>query len=104
MVYQQGFRHSLKHAAQYFGRRVTIQEAAQWQNVVNAVLRSKYIFPTQTGGASAIGYIARIQGVPVVVKFFTEGDRAGQMATAFRVSASDANTMFEAAKNFAAGH
>ena len=104
VIYQQGFRHSFKHAAQYFGRRVTLQEATQWENIVNAALRSKYIFATQTGGASAIGYIARVQGVPFVVKFFTNGDRAGEIATAFRVSNSTANTMFRAARDFASGH
>jgi len=99
--YTRGFSHSLKHAQEFFGKRIIgSEEAEQWKSIVDYVSRSKSMFESTTGGQRVIGIISRYKNANMVVKYFVDGDRAGQMATMFRVNDQTAQTIYQAVSIF----
>ena len=62
------------------------------------------MFPSYVGGDQTTGFIARVNGgTNLFVHYFTEGPRAGQFASAWRVSDKVARTLFDKAAEFKAG-
>lgn len=80
-----GLSHSFdEHSTQWFGRPVgRSTHMAEWQRLIERTTTSKEIFPWSTGPDKTVAHIARIDGKYFVVQFFTYGERAGELATAF---------------------
>jgi RHS repeat-associated protein len=80
-----GLIHSFdSHAAQWFGRQVRAgTHMEQWQALIEHAAASEKQVPWSTRGTTTVGHLARIDGRYFFVQFFTEGPRAGELATAF---------------------
>jgi RHS repeat-associated protein len=80
----EGLIHSFdSHAAQWFGRPVgATTHLEQWQALIERAAASGKQVPWMTGADPTVGHLARIDGKYIFVEFFTNGPRAGQLATA----------------------
>jgi RHS repeat-associated protein len=80
-----GLEHSFaRHAAQWFGREVsTSTHMTEWQKLVETAAASGQRVPWSTGPDATIGHLARIEGKYFFAQFYTNGPRAGELATAF---------------------
>jgi hypothetical protein len=91
-----GLDHSFdEHASQWFGRPVSKNtHLQQWQSLIEQASRSKETFAWKTGDAKTVAHLARIDGKYFVVQFFVEGERAGELATAFVPGQDQLTSMF----------
>jgi len=80
-----GLAHSFsEHSSQWFGREVSSStHMSQWQSLIERTAQSKLSFPWMTGSAHTAAHLARVDGKWFMVQFFKQGDRAGELATAF---------------------
>ena len=103
-----GIGHSLTHAREYYGLArnavLTQSQVATWTAMVKQATENGRMFPSYVGGDQTTGFIARVNGgTNLFVHYFTEGPRAGQFASAWRVSDKVARTLFDKAAEFKAG-
>ena len=54
------------------------------RDIIDRARRSGLTFRSRSGGDATIAHLARVDGEYVVVHFFAEGDKAGQLASAWR--------------------
>jgi len=100
-TFTRGWAHSLKHAEEFFGRKALSQgDLEEWKSMLNTVTRSKKMIDSWVGGNRTIAFVARYKNINMVVHYFVDGERAGQLATAFRVNNQTAQCLYEAAKMF----
>ena len=80
-----GLQHSFdRHAAEWFGGEVSrTRHMAEWQALIERAAGSRRQVEWMTGNDPTIGHLARIGDKDFFVQFYTEGDRAGELATAF---------------------
>ena len=80
-----GLQHSFdRHAAQWFGGEVSrTRHMAEWQALIERAAGSRRQVDWMTGNDPTVGHLARIGDKDFFVQFYTEGDRAGELATAF---------------------
>jgi hypothetical protein len=81
----QGLRHSFdRHAAQWFGGTVNAEKHLElWTELLERANKSKYVFNWMTGNSETIAKLAKIENKYFVIQFFENGERAGEVATAF---------------------
>lgn len=94
----EGLVHSFdSHATQWFGRRVSKEtHLGKWQNLIERAAQSSQVFDWSTRGSQTTAHLARIDGKYFVVQFFKEGDRAGELATAFVPRSDQLTAMLKA--------
>ncbi|MEL7063559.1 MAG: hypothetical protein AAFP00_07445, partial [Bacteroidota bacterium] len=80
-----GLRHSFdRHAAQWFGGAPGVTtHLDEWESLITRASRSKKSFNWRTGNDDTVAHLARIDGKYLLVQFFKDGPRAGELATAF---------------------
>ncbi len=88
-----GLDHSFdRHAHEWWGMmkpsgedaaRFSANYKSQWQELVERASNSGNVVDWSTGGDATRLHLAFIDGKHFAVQFFTEGDRAGELATAF---------------------
>lgn len=88
-----GLEHSFsEHAHQWWGivkpqgkaeSRFVANYKSQWQELVERAAKSKNVVDWRTGADATQLHLAFIDGKHFAVQFFKEGDRAGELATAF---------------------
>jgi RHS repeat-associated protein len=92
-----GLEHSFdEHSSQWFGRSVPkSSHFSQWQSLIERAAQSRETFEWSTGDAKTIAHLARIEDKYFVAQFFAEGDRAGELATAFEPSQDQLSAMLK---------
>ncbi|MEM9891869.1 MAG: Hint domain-containing protein [Actinomycetota bacterium] len=91
-----------RHAAEIFGTQVRRSTHFQrFREIVEAAQRSNLTFENRRGGQATIAHLARVEIDGelryVVLDFFADGDRAGQVATITRPSEEQLARYLEAA-------
>lgn len=92
----QGLLHAFdRHAAQWFGRTVSKETHLKlWTELLERANKSKYVFDWMTGSLETIAKLAKIENKYLVVQFFKNGERAGEIATAFTPTQKQLSRIF----------
>jgi len=80
-----GLQHSWgQHAHEWFGRKVNASTHLEaWKVVLRRAARSTQILEWDTNSRPTVAHLARIEGKWFVVQFWKQGDKTGELATAF---------------------
>ena len=91
-----GLQHSFdSHAAQFFGHDVSAaSDMAAWQRIVERGAQSRQVVPWSVGGSPTIAHLAQIDGKQILVQFFADGPRMGELATAFVPNQSQLSAIY----------
>ncbi len=92
-ITEHGLNHSFdRHAHEWFGRAVSRErDMDKWRSLIEYATRNKKPFPWKTGDSQTVAHLV-YRGAPdkkwFMVQYFAEGERFGELATAFIPNAS----------------